>query len=276
MAGMPDTAVEQLAVAMLAARDAAALVPLPSARPQLAGFDLDQAYRVADRTRRLRIARGEQPRGYKIGFTNRSIWPKYGVHAPIWGPVWAGGLQILEGAQAQISLAGLVQPRLEPEIVFGFARAPEPGMDDAALLACIDWVAHGVELVHTHYADWRFTAPDTVADFALHGGLVVGPRCPVARFGVLAGELAALQIELFRDAERVDQGQGSAVLDSPWLALRHWLQAMARQTPAWPVAAGDVVTTGTLTDAWPVLPGQRWATVLSDKRLGGLQIEFLA
>ena len=272
---MSAAALEQLGVAMLAARDAATLVPLPSAEPALTGFDLDQAYRVADQTRRLRMARGEQPRGYKIGFTNRSIWPKYGVHAPIWGPVWAGGLQILEGAQARISLAGLVQPRLEPEIVFGFARAPEPGMDDAALLACIDWVAHGVELVHTHYADWRFTAPDTVADFALHGSLVVGPRCAVARFGELAEELAALQIDLFCDAERVDQGQGRAVLDSPWHALRHWLQAMARQTPAWPVAAGDVVTTGTLTDAWPVLPGQRWTTVLSDKRLSGLQIEFV-
>ena len=272
---MSGAALEQLGLAMLAARDAAALVPLPSAGPALAGFDLDQAYRVAEQTRRLRIARGERPCGYKIGFTNRGIWPKYGVRAPIWGPVWADGLQMLDGTEARVSLAGLVQPRLEPEIVFGFARAPEPGMDDAAMLACIAWVAHGVELVHTHYADWRFTAPDTVADFALHGGLVVGPRCAVARFGAVAEELAALQISLHRDGQRVDQGQGSVVLDSPWLALRHWLQAMAGQTPAWPIEPGDVVTTGTLTDAWPVCAGQRWSTVLSDARLSGLRIEFV-
>ena len=37
------------------------------------------------RIRRLRIARGERPLGYKIGFTNRGIWDRYGVHAPIWG-----------------------------------------------------------------------------------------------------------------------------------------------------------------------------------------------
>lgn len=35
-----------------------------------------------------RIARGERPLGFKIGFTNRTIWDLYGVHHPIWGPVW--------------------------------------------------------------------------------------------------------------------------------------------------------------------------------------------
>jgi 2-oxo-3-hexenedioate decarboxylase len=69
-----------------------------------------------------------------------------------------------------------VQPRLEPEIVFGFARAPEPGMDEAALVGCIDWVAHGLEIVHTHVG-WRFDGPAApVADFGLHGRLIVGPR----------------------------------------------------------------------------------------------------
>ena len=28
------------------------------------------------------------PAGRKIGFTNRGIWQKYGVHEPIWGFVY--------------------------------------------------------------------------------------------------------------------------------------------------------------------------------------------
>ena len=36
----------------------------------------------------LRLARGDQPMGFKIGFTNRSLWPLYGVFQPIWAPVW--------------------------------------------------------------------------------------------------------------------------------------------------------------------------------------------
>ena len=71
----------------------------------------------------MRIARGERPLGYKIGFTNRGIWDRYGVHAPIWGPVWSiDGRAAAVGGEASVSLAPFVQPRLEPEIMFGFAR----------------------------------------------------------------------------------------------------------------------------------------------------------
>ena len=38
----------------------------------------------------------------------------------------------------------------------------------------------------------------------------------------------------------------------------------------------DVVTTGTLTDAWPVEPGQVWHTQPGDARLPGLSLRFKA
>ena len=50
--------------------------------------DLQSAYANALAVRGLRIARGEVPAGYKVGFTNRTIWSRYNVYAPIWGLVW--------------------------------------------------------------------------------------------------------------------------------------------------------------------------------------------
>jgi 2-keto-4-pentenoate hydratase len=38
------------------------------------------------------------------------------------------------------------------------------------------------------------------------------------------------------------------------------------------VEPGHVVTTGTLTDAWPLRPGQRWQTRLSPSGLSGLTL----
>jgi 2-oxo-3-hexenedioate decarboxylase len=266
-----DASISTLADELLAARAAACLLPLPTGRA--GGFDLDDAFRVADTIRSRRIAAGERPRGYKIGFTNRSIWPRYGVHAPIWAPVWSSTLELLEGAESTLSLAGLVQPRLEPEIVFGFARAPRAGLSLAELASCIDWVAHGFEVVHTHFEAWKFQAADTVADFALHGCLLVGPRVPADRFANLSGELAAVRLTLSCDGKAVEQGQGSAVLDGPLHALKVWVDAMAQQPQQWPIGAGDVVTTGTLTDAWPLVAGQRWTTELSDARLAGLVLQ---
>ncbi len=59
----------------------------PAQAPRTAHSSVDAAYVSALAVRALRIARGEQPRGFKIGFTNRAIWPRYNVYAPIWGTV---------------------------------------------------------------------------------------------------------------------------------------------------------------------------------------------
>jgi 2-keto-4-pentenoate hydratase len=265
-----DSAADQL----LAAWDGAHLAPTPSSSSP--GFDLAAAWQVAERLMQRRQARGEVIVGWKIGFTNRSIWDRYDVHAPIWGPVWQGGLQLLDGPQAAVSLAGLCQPRLEPEIVFGFGAAPRAGMGLDELRGCIAWVAHGFEIVHTHFEGWRFTAPDTVADFALHGRLLVGPRVPAAGWERMAEDLAELRIELLEGGQPRDTGQGSVVLDGPLHALQHWLQSMAEYTPQWRVEPGHVVTTGTLTDAWPLHAGQHWTTVLKTPRLSGLSLHVQA
>lgn len=265
------TDVDALASNLLRACDSATLLPLPSDGDP--DFDLPQAFEVADRMRGARIARGEVPVGYKIGFTNRRIWPLYGVYAPIWATVWQHTTQWLDGTFVRVSLCGLSQPRLEPEVVFGLKRPPRAGMDNAELVDCIDWVAHGFEIVHTHFAGWRFRRGDCFADDALHGRLYVGPRVPILRFADPAAELRALQVELLRDGELVDRGQASIVLDGPVDALRQWVDSMHAQPQHWPIRAGDVVTTGTITDAWPMSPGMRFETRLSDPRLAGLTLE---
>jgi len=265
-----DASLDSHADELLAAYDAARLMPLLAS--SAGGLSMPEAFEVADRVRARRIARGERPLGYKIGFTNRTIWDRYGVHAPIWGPVWSTTLTQIDGTSHETSLRGLVQPRLEPEIMFGMARAPRAGMTTGELVTCIEWVAHGFEIVHTHFEGWRFTAADTVADFALHGRLFVGPRVPVARFADLRRELAALRVELRGDGHTVDEGVGTNVLDGPLDALRIWIDSMHAQKPSWPVVAGDIVTTGTITDAYPMEPGTRYESVLSDARLRGLTL----
>jgi 2-oxo-3-hexenedioate decarboxylase len=263
-----------LATSVLAALEGAHLMTPPSV--QRPGLTLDEAFAVADDVCARRIARGERPRGWKIGFTNRTIWDRYGVHAPIWAPVWDTTLQVLDGTVARVSTARLCLPRIEPEVVFGFAREPRPGMDEAALTTCLDWVAHGIEIVQSHCDRWQFTAPDTVADGALHGRLFVGPRRPVSAWPGLGADLAAMTMGLACDGREVDRGVGANVLDGPLAALRLWIDEMARRTPGWRVAAGDVVTTGTLTDAWPIAAGQRWTTQPGDGRLAALTLEVEA
>ncbi len=262
--------IEALARQLLDAWDRADCVPRPSA--DAAGLTTAQAYAVGARLREMRLARGERPRGWKIGFTNRSLWARYGVDQPMWAPVWDSTLTLLDGAEGRLSLAGLSQPRIEPEIAFVFASAPRAGTTLNELRGCVQAVAHSFEIVHTHYEGWRFSASDTAADFALHGRLFVGPRVPVHDWPELAGDLAGLGVELLCNGELKDQGAGRIVLDGPLHALKALVDSMAITTPHWHIAAGDFVTTGTITDAWPLAAGQRWSTRLSDPRLTPLTL----
>jgi 2-oxo-3-hexenedioate decarboxylase len=235
---------------------------------------IDAALRTQAAIGALRIARGERPVGWKIGFTNRSIWPLYGVQQPIWGPVWDTTLRLLEGTEASIDLARLAEPRLEPEIVIGLKASPPPQAGDAAnleaLVACIDWVAHGFEIVHSVWPGWKFGAAQGIAAQALHGALLVGPRVPVAALGANpAGALSRLQVALSRDGAALAQGSGAAVLDGPVQALAHLVAGLAARGER--IAAGAVVTTGTLTDAQPLAPGQVWRTRI-DAPLSGLTL----
>ena len=238
--------------------------------------DVAQAYQTALATRRLRVARGEAPRGFKIGFTNRNIWPVYQVFGPIWGTVCDSTLTCCDG-QATLSLANCCQPRLEPEAVFGLRRTPPQGASLEALFDCIEWVAPGFEIVQSHAPGWKFNAAMTVADGGLHAHLVVGHAVAMPDIASNAHDfnriMAACRVGLHQNGALVEQGQGAHVLDSPLLALHHFLSEL-RQCPGAPeLLPGDVVTTGTWTDAWAIQAGRTWRADFAAP-LGALAVTF--
>lgn len=259
----------------LAATDAAAIAlafasrssipPFTDTRPD---FDLVHAYQVGEALAAARMADGGKPVGWKIGFTNRTIWDEYGVRAPIFGRMYDRTVTVATGP-ATLAIGHLVEPRIEPEIVLRFRRAPAIDMDEAALIGCLDAIAHGFEIVQSPYPGWRFTAADTVACGALHGALVVGKWTPLPGWRTPEEWLALLtrfSVTLAKDGAEVDRGMAAHVLGGPVSACLHFMRdAAARGLP--PIAAGDIVTTGTLTRAFPVMAGERWTT-----RIDGLVV----
>jgi 2-keto-4-pentenoate hydratase len=243
-----------------------------TARP--AGLTVEDAYRVGAALNAMRQARGEKPLGRKIGFTNRTIWAEYGVYAPIWGFVYDSTVHDL-GAGAALPLAGFAEPRIEPEIAFGLAAAPSADMDESALLSCVEWVAHGFEIVQSIFPRWKFAAADTIAANGVHGALLIGPRHAIApRAGEWQAKLARFDIDLFCDGRHIDRGNAVNVLDGPLAALRHLVGLLAHDPINPPLAAGEIVTTGTLTRAMPVKPGETWSTALSGIPLDGIRLRF--
>jgi 2-oxo-3-hexenedioate decarboxylase len=244
---------------------------------RIGGFGLDDAYRVTAAVRKMRETRGELPVGRKIGFTNRTIWSEYNVYAPIWGYLYNRTVHHLAEIGDTFSVANLVEPRIEPEIVFSLAEAPTPDMDERTLLASVDWVAHGFEIVQSIFPGWRFAAPDTVAAFGLHGALLIGPPHPIApRAEHWSRALSTFAIDLKCDDKPVAHGHASNVLGGPVSSLRHLVELLSRDRINPPLAAGEIVTTGTLTRALPVAPGETWTTELTGISLDSIRVRFVS
>jgi 2-keto-4-pentenoate hydratase len=244
--------------------------------PQPTGLDIDSAYQTALALRQLRVARGEQPRGYKIGFTNQSIWPRYNATAPIWGTVYSSTLRFCD-VQSTLALQGISQPRIEPEAVLSLRATPPVNCTLDQLFDCVDWLAPGFEIVQSHLKDWTFALPDAVADGSLHARLVVGKQVSVHSLGNNARDvcqlLAGAKVSLLCDGKQMDAGVGANVLGDPLSALLHFVHELQACPGAPALQAGDVITTGTWTDAFPVAAGQTWHAAF-DAPLCPLSITF--
>jgi 2-keto-4-pentenoate hydratase len=259
-----DVPLDAIADELIGAEQRAGLIaPISERHP---GFDLPAAYEVLARIAARRRSHGWTLVGRKIGFTNSTIWALYGVDAPMWAHTWD---RTVHGPSAEhrLSLARLVQPRLEPEVVFRLGGPVPPTDDPAEVLQAVDAIAAGFELVQCHYPDWRFTLPDCTAAFGLHGALVVGPWVEVTdrTRSELAERLTSFTAVLTRDGAEIDRGNGANVLGSPAAALAHLARVVASQRPTFDgLHAGEVITTGTLTDAQPVAAGQTWSCDYGD------------
>ena len=263
-----------IAQEMKAAQDEARqIAPLTS---QLSGFDDAVAYDVAHLIHQARINEGAVPVGRKIGFTNPNMWSLYGVGEPIWAYVYDTSVIHLSDAHPKCRIGRFVEPKIEPEIVLHFRSAPPVDDDLAEILACVDWMAHGIEIVQSHFPGWKFQAADTIADWALHGTLLVGKPQDVGQLGAdLITVLERFSVTLSCDGQAREVGRGSNVLGSPLAAIAHLLAVMAKQRRGLQLEANELVTTGTLTPALPIHAGETWRTELHGIALPGISVQFV-
>src|SRR5262249_34271727 len=93
--------------------------------------------------RRARIAAGEAPLGWKVGFGAPAMMGKFKTTAPLVGYLMKGGL-IASGGSA--SLKGWVKPVAEPEIAVHIGHDLKGGGDRAAAAAAISALSPAIEL----------------------------------------------------------------------------------------------------------------------------------
>jgi len=259
--------VEPDALAQTIADAYARRVTIPAPSSSDGSFDLGAAYATEAALVALRRAGGHKTVGLKVGFANKALWRVMKLETLVWAHMYDDTVRYGSGGAPTLSTASLISPKIEPEVVFKIARdsAIEPGVNPttpapAEVLAHVEWLAIGFEIIDCPYPDWKFQPADFVAAYGLHAALVIGKPLEVEAGTIpeLVDQLSRFTVCLSRDGEVVAEGSGRNSLRSPALCLGELQAAIARQPGATPLAAGDLVSSGTLTESQPVAAGQSW------------------
>lgn len=238
--------------------------PISPLTERYPGLDVADAYAIQQLNLARRLGEGRTVIGHKIGLTSTPMQALLGVDEPDFGYI-LDDMVLSDGAS--VPRAGFCAPRVEPEVAF-LLRTPlrGPGVTADDVRAATDAVAVALEVVDSRIADWKLTLPDTVADNASSGAVVLGEWRPYTAAVDLAGSRASLQI----NGAEVDSGLGSAVLGDPAEAVA-WL-ANALGAFGTEILPGQLVMSGSYTTAAFVGPRDHASATISG--LGTVSLLF--
>lgn len=200
-----------------------------------------ESYAIQDAALKLRLDRGEQVVGVKLGLTSITKQRQMNVNEPL--TAWlTDAMALIPGAP--VPHDRLIHPRAEPEIVFVMGERLEgPGVDAETALAAVAKVTCGIEIIDSRYRDFRFRLPDVIADNASAAFFTTGPT----HTDPLDVDLAIEKCEVTVDGKVVAVGCGADVQGHPAKALALAANALAARGHV--IEAGWTVLTGGITDA---------------------------
>jgi 2-oxo-3-hexenedioate decarboxylase len=205
------------------------------------GLSLAEAYEIQRDLIALRIDRGDQLVGAKLGFTSKAKMAQMGVSEIIVGRL-TNAMRV--DNNGPVELARFIHPRIEPEIAFRLSRDLDDSITTESDIAeYVDAVAPGLEIIDSRYRDFRFDLAGVVADNASAAGFVVGEWQP------LSVNLADCAVSLLVDGQAVETGSTSAIMGHPATAVQHLIGLVRRYGLT--LRAGDTVLAGAATAAAP-------------------------
>lgn len=222
-------------------------VPVEPLTEKYAGLSLADAYEIQLIQIGRRTADGRRVLGHKVGLTSAAMQRQLGVSQPDYGHLTD---EMFYPENMPVPAGSFLQPRIEPEVAFVLCRdLAGPGVTAAEAAAAVDFVLPALELIDSRIRDWKITLPDTIADNASSGGVVLGSR--PRRLHELDLRLSGCVLR--RGAEVAGTGAGGAVLGSPLNSLMWLANTLGERGVV--LRAGHVILPGSITASVPVRSG---------------------
>ena len=252
---------EAAALLVRAETDRRPIRPLAEIFPAM---DVVDAYEIALRNIRHRIAGGATVVGHKVGLSSEAMQQMMGVDEPDYGHLLS---DMAVSSDRPVEVNRYCYPRVEVEVGFILGRGlPGESCTEADVIEATEAVAPAIELIDSRVVDWQIALVDTIADNASSAGFVLGPE----RVDPRDIDLLTIDATLTRNGERVAEGRSDAVLGNPVTAVA-WL---ARKVAGFGVRLeeGHVILPGSCTRAIDARPGDEFVAEFNG--LGTVNLSF--
>lgn len=228
-------------------------------------MDWDDAYAIQEVIRQRKEGRGHKTVGLKCGLTSFAKMKQMGVEVPVFGFV-SDYMACAEGSE--IATKELIHPKVEAEIcVVTKAPLKGPGCHVGAVMAAIDFVIPGVEIIDSRYRDFKFDLKSVIADNTSASRFVIGGRSRK----VEDLDLRTLGVVLEKNGQVVAMAAGAAVMGHPAAAIAELANHLGRRGQEIP--AGTFIMTGGVTEAIAVQAGDSVNVRFQD--LGSVSMRFV-
>ncbi len=185
-------------------------------KPPVSHLSIADAYAVQHLVAEMRVQRGEQVAGFKVGCTSEAIRSQFGLNEPIWGRLFHPHVHE-EGAT--VNWNNYVNCAIEPEMVLTIGiDLCEIGLADDQLIDAIEHVSAGIELHNFRFWFTPPTSQELICSGGIHAGLIVGETKISPRQLSFNHELFSVR----KNGELIAQAPASEIMGGPIHSLR-WL-----------------------------------------------------
>lgn len=191
--------------------------------PYVPDLDIDEAYQVQDLVAKMRLEKGEQIAGFKVGCTSQAIRSQFGLQEPISGRLFTPHIY-QEGAD--INWNHYVNCAIEPEMVFriGIDLKGE-NLSDDQLINAIEYVSPGIEIHNFKFWYSPPSSQELICSGGIHAGLVIGQQKVSAQNLSFRDEV----FRVYQDDALVTEAPASEIMGGPLHSLRWLVKFLTRR-----------------------------------------------
>jgi 2-oxo-3-hexenedioate decarboxylase len=200
--------------------------------------------------------------GWKMGLTSEAKQKSVGVDKAIYGRL----TKSMELHEPILCMENLIHPRIEPEFAFVINKEIKgENVTSRDIWMATECIFPALEVIDSRYKNFSFTLVDVIADNASSAKFLLGNQA----FHPYLVSWDKVEVNMYRNSERVQQGVGAAVLDHPVRSIVELVKMISKKSLS--IKPGMIILTGGITEAVEVYEGD---TIEADfGQLGKIKIE---